>query len=184
MTVFRSIHFLQPLLTLGCLCTVSTISSPDLPFEEKPGPFSATILGPVAQPALCCCCLYEHIPTFLSSLNASFLLLDLTKCAPAAGPLYMEPSWPERLLLLWWCHTLPHPQVSSSITGHRFPQTIEPYYQSNLLSPPLTSLCLLSLLHLPPECFSLWGHCLSLPLRWWRTAGERELCCVLLHSKD
>ena len=86
--------------------------------------------------------------------------------------------------LLQWLHdSFSHPQESSSITGHRFPHILSPYFKPCCLHPPPMALCLLPLLHLHPEHFFPWGHCLSLYLRWWRAAGGRELCCVLLHPR-
>lgn len=98
------------------------------------------------------------------------------------------PSLTGRLFLQWLLDSFPHHQESSSIAGHKISSYLESSYQRLLPpsspSPPPMVVCLLPLLHLPPECFFPWDHCLSLPLTWWRAARERELGCVLLHPED
>ena len=68
--------------------------------------------------------------------------------------------------------------------GADFPRLLRPHIKACCpLLIPHTALCLLPLPLLPPERLFPWGRWLSLPLGWWRAAGERELCCVLLHPR-
>ena len=78
------------------------------------------------------------------------------------------------------------PSSSGVFEYHRedFSRLLRTPIKAFCLHPLPKALCLLPLLHLRPECLFPWGHCLSLPLRLWRAAGERELCCVLPHPQD
>ena len=136
--VFRYIHFLQLFLLLSVSVLFPPISS-----WGKARPTLGHNLWASCTTAPHCCCLCELIPAFLPSLSASCLLLDLTKCAPAAGTLHVESSQPGRLFLQWLHDSFPHPQVSSSITGQ-----ISPDFWARL------SKCPASILPPQPSVFS------------------------------
>ena len=179
MTLFRSIHFCN----LFHLLSVSVLFPPDLSSWGKAKPFlghnlwASCTTGPTLLLPL------WSYPCLSLSLSVSCLLLDLTKYIPAAGPRHIEPSWPGKLSCQWLHDLFPHPQVSSGNTQHSFPQLLSSNIKAVCPSPSPVAICLLPLLHLCPEHFIPWGHCLSLPLRWWRAAGEWEVCCVLPHPR-
>ena len=179
MTVFRSISFCN----LFHLLSVSVLFPPDLSSWCKAKPFLGHNIWAscTTSPALLLP-LWSY-PCLSLSLSVSCLLLYLTKCVPAVGPLHVEPSWPGRLFLQWLHDLFPHSQVSSGITKHRFPQLLSSNIKAFCPSSPATAIYLVPLLHLHSEHFYLWGISLSLPLRWWRAAGEQKLCWVLLHPR-
>ena len=139
MTVSRSIHFLQPLSTLECLCTVSTIPFL-LHLRKNQSPSRPQSLGQ----------LHNHACTAAASMN-----LSLPFSPPSVPPVCFL-IWPSVLLQQGLCTlTPPSLEVSSSngymihslilrclwVSQGRFLQTLENSYQSILppSSPPRPS---------------------------------------------
>ena len=147
----------------------------------KAKPFLAAICRPVAQPAPHCCCLCGLIPAFPPSVppvcfltRSSLLMLQVVPSSSSC----MIHSLIFKVILknTWRCLKVSQgtdfPVSWALISKHT---ALCSFPHGPLSSPPLP---------FPPEHFFPWGHCLSLPLRRWRAAGERELCCVLLHPQD
>ena len=181
MTVFRSIHFLQLflLLNVAVLFPSSPLQSSHL--RKSQAHFRPQSLG----------WLHNQPYTAAASVNLSLPFF------PPSVPPVCSLTWPSVLLQQGLCTGSPPGLEGSSFSGCKIHSLIFRCLQVSqgtnfpaLLSPPIkvsclhpTAFCLLPLLHLCPEHFVPWGHCLSLPLRWWRAAGEWEVCCVLPHPR-
>ena len=150
MTVSRSNHFLQSLSTFECLCTVPPSPLQSYHLRKSQAHSRPQSLGQ----------LHNQPCTAAASMNLSLPF------SPSSVPPVCSLTWPSVFLQQGLCMGSPpglegssfsgcmiHSlilQESSSITGHRFPRTIEASYQSMLPSaPPPTALCLLPLLSSP-----------------------------------